>query len=146
MVAGLCAIDARDLMRRFDDVQPESMIGSWIAACSRTGAEVARAVADDGYLKVYNVDRDGVIWRESTIKGSALAQASFRPPVTRATAERLLGGVIDRAKAFNADESHLVDITELVSSRRRMPHDRRGLCGATRTFQARPHATDCPWS
>ena len=35
-------------------------------------------------------------------------------PITRATAERLLAGVIDRAKRFNADESHLIDITELV--------------------------------
>ena len=53
-------------------------------------------------------------WWESTIKGSALAQASFSRPITRATAERLLAGVIDRAKGFNADESHLIDITELV--------------------------------
>lgn len=53
-------------------------------------------------------------WWESTIKGSALAQASFARPVTRATAERLLAGVIDRAKRFNADGSHLIDIADLV--------------------------------
>jgi len=49
-VADLPATDARELMRRFDDVRPE----------------------------------------------------------------RLLAGVIDRAKRFNADESHLIAITELV--------------------------------
>ena len=113
-IAGLPAADARELMRRFDDVQPESLIGSWIDTGSRTGAEVARAFADDGYLTVYNVDRDGVTWWESTVKGSALAQASFGRPITRATAGRLLAGVIERAKGFNADESHLIDINELV--------------------------------
>lgn len=64
-VAGLLATDARDLMRRFDDVQPESMIGTWADTGSRTGAKVACAF-------------------------------------------------IDRAKAFNADGAHLIDITELV--------------------------------
>ncbi len=113
-VAGLPATDARELMRHFDDVQPESMIGSWIDTGSRTGAEVARAFEDAGYLKLHMVGRDGETWWESTIKGSALAQASFSRPITRAAAERLLAGVIDRAKRFNADESHLIDITELV--------------------------------
>ena len=101
-------------MRRYDDAAPESMIGSWIDTGSRTGAEVARAFADAGYLELHMVDRDGETWWVSTIKGSALAQASFSRPITRATAERLLAGVIDRAKRFNADESHLIDITELV--------------------------------
>ena len=101
-------------MRRFDDAQPESMIGSWIDTGSRTGAEVARAFADAGYLELQMVGGDGETWWVSTIKGSALAQASFSRPITRVTAERLLTGVIDRAKRFNADESHLIDITELV--------------------------------
>jgi hypothetical protein len=61
-VAGLPATDARDLMRRFDDAQPESMIGSWIDTGTRTGAEVARAFAGAGYLKSYRVDRDGETW------------------------------------------------------------------------------------
>ena len=113
-VADLPAADARELMRRFGDVQPESLIGSRIDTGSRTGAEVARAFAADGYLAVYDVDRDGVTWWESTVRGSALAQASFGRPITRATAERLLAGVIERAKGFNADKSHLIDITELV--------------------------------
>jgi len=60
------------------------------------------------------VGGDGGTWWVSTTKGSALAQASFSRPITRATAERLLAGVIDLAKRFNADESHLIDITELV--------------------------------
>lgn len=106
--------DARDLLRHFDDAQPEDLIGSWIDIDSRTGAQVARAFEDAGYLQLHSVDGHGETWWESTIKGGALAQASFNRPITRKTAERLLAGVIDRAKRFNADESHLTDITELV--------------------------------
>lgn len=36
------------------------------------------------------------------------------PPITRATAERHLACVIDRARSFNADGSHVIEIAELV--------------------------------
>ena len=45
-VADLPATDARELMRRFDDAAPESVIGSWIHTGSRTGAEIASAFED----------------------------------------------------------------------------------------------------
>jgi hypothetical protein len=112
-VVGLPGADARKLMRRFGDAQPESRIGSWIDIGSRTGREVALAFADAGYLRAAHV-HDGETYWETTIKGNALAQASFGRPITRATAERHLTGVIDRAKIFNADGSHLIDIAELV--------------------------------
>lgn len=112
-IAGLSATDARVLMRHFRDGQPESRIGSWIDTGSRTGAEVARAFEDAGYLTV-SVVHDGETYWEATIKGNALAQASFGPPITRARAEGHLAGVIDRAQRFNADGSHVIDIAELV--------------------------------
>jgi hypothetical protein len=107
-VAGLPGVDARRLMRRFGDAQPESMIGYWIDIGSRTDTEVARAFADAGYLRAAHV-HDGETYWETTIKGNALAQASFGRPITRATAERHLAGVVDRAESFNADGSHLID-------------------------------------
>jgi hypothetical protein len=112
-VAGIPATDARKLMRRFGDAQPESRIGSWVDTGSRTGTEVARAFADAGYLRVSAVYDAEAYW-ETTIQGNALAQARFGRPITRATAERHLAGVIGRAKKFNADGSHVVDIAELV--------------------------------
>jgi predicted nucleotidyltransferase len=113
-VADLPATDARELMRRFGNAQPESAISYWIDTGSRTDTEVARALADAGYLREYLVDNDGQTWWETTIKGNALAQASFGRPITRATAQRHLAAVIERAHRFNADESHLIEITELV--------------------------------
>ena len=112
-IAGIPATDARALMRRFGDPQPESRIGSWIDTGIRTSTEIARTFQDAGYLRV-SVVHDGQTYWETTIRGNALAQASFGRPITRATADRHLAGVIDRAKRFNADESHLVDITELI--------------------------------
>ena len=101
-------------MRSFGAAQPESEISYCIDTGSRTDAEVARALADAGYLRVHIVDHDGETWWETTIAGNALAQASFGRPITRAVAQRNLSGVIDRAQTFNADGSHLIDISELV--------------------------------
>lgn len=112
-VVGLPATDARELMRRLGDAQPESRIASWIDTGNRTNTEVARAFADAGYLRV-RITHDGEPWWETTTKGNALAQASFGRPITRATAQRHLTGVIERAQEFNSDESHLIDITEIV--------------------------------
>jgi hypothetical protein len=113
-VADLPATDARKLMRRFGDAQPESMISSLIDTGNRTDAEVASALADAGYLSVHSIDQDGQTWWEATIQGNALGQASFAKPISRATAEHLLAGVIERAQTFNADGSHVVDIVEVV--------------------------------
>src|SRR5665811_561799 len=71
-VAGIPATDARKLMRRFGDAQPESRIGSWVDTGSRTGTEVARAFADAGYLRVSAVYDAEAYW-ETTIQGNALA-------------------------------------------------------------------------
>jgi len=47
-------------------------------------------------------------------QGHALANASFGKPISRATAMRLLGQVIERARACNADPARLLTVTEIV--------------------------------
>lgn len=44
----------------------------------------------------------GLVWI-TTLRGSALAGASFLKPITREKAETLLAEVLDRATAYNAD-------------------------------------------
>ena len=61
---------------------------------------LARAAGDD--------------WWVTTVKGNALANASFGKPISRATATRLLPEVIDRAHGYNADPSRLLTITEII--------------------------------
>ena len=53
-------------------------------------------------------------WWATTVKGNALANASFGKPISRATATRLLGQVIERARAYNADPAPLLTVTEIV--------------------------------
>ena len=53
-------------------------------------------------------------WWTTTVKGNALANASFGKPISRATATRLLGQVIERARAYNADPARLLTVTEIV--------------------------------
>jgi predicted nucleotidyltransferase len=53
-------------------------------------------------------------WWITTVKGNALANASFGKPVSRATAARLLAEVIERARSCNAGPARLLTITEIV--------------------------------
>ena len=53
-------------------------------------------------------------WWATTVKGNALANASFGKPISRATATRLLGQVIERARAYNPDPARLLTVTEIV--------------------------------
>jgi hypothetical protein len=113
-IAGLPAQASRELMRRFRSAQPEGIISVCIEPDGRSDAEIAQALATEGWLKINVDDIDGEAWWETTTRGNALAQASFGRPITRATAARHLAAVIERAEAFNADSTHLVEIAELV--------------------------------
>lgn len=100
-------------MRRFRGAQPESIISYWVSD-NRPDAAVARSLAAEGFLAVHEEDVDGEAWWETTTKGNALAQASFGRPITRKTAERHLAETVERARVYNADPNHLLDIAELV--------------------------------
>lgn len=113
-IAGLPAASARELMRRFRASQPEGVISEWIETDERSDATIARDLAAEGWLQVNVEDLDGEAWWETTTKGNALAQASLGKPITRATAARHLASVIERTRTFNADDTHLVELAELV--------------------------------
>jgi predicted nucleotidyltransferase len=114
LIAGLPAPVAREVMRLFDRELPERLLGACVEGDKRKPSEIAQALAGEGLLAFDHTGADGEAWWKPTVKGSALAQASFRPPVTRATAERLLKEVIDRARRFNAVPGHVIEIAELI--------------------------------
>jgi hypothetical protein len=113
-VCGIPAPVARTLLRRIG-------IHSWY----RAGAEEALAklgvpnpalAIDDliqgGMIAVAGVD-DGEEALGVTTRGSAVAMASFGRPITRATADRLLAGLLERARAYNGDASKPLFIRRL---------------------------------
>jgi len=87
-VLGLSPDAARDQMRAFE------------AAGFVERRDIETAAGDD--------------WWITTIKGNALAQASFGKPISRATAMRHLTQVIERARSYNADPARLLTIAEIA--------------------------------
>lgn len=113
-IAVLPAPIAREVMRLFDRALPEHLLGYCVKDDDREFHDIAQALASEGLLEFDHTDADGEGWWRPTVKGSALAQASLRPPILRATAQRLLKEVIERAQCFNAAPGHLIEIAELV--------------------------------
>jgi predicted nucleotidyltransferase len=75
---------------------------------------LADALEAEGLFHRHREGGDGQVWWETTIEGNALAQASFRRPISRATAKRHLESVIERAQAYNADDKHIFEIVQIV--------------------------------
>jgi predicted nucleotidyltransferase len=110
VVCGLPAAQAREVMRLYGTPKPQHLLSGWVEDVD----SLARALETEGWFQVRHVAADGEVWWETTIRGNALAQASFRRPISRATAERHLKSVIERAEAYNADEKYIYEIVQIV--------------------------------
>ena len=114
-ICGLAAPAARQLMRAYFDGRPVEVARDILGVSQDAARNQMRAFEAAGY-----VERGGLAhaagddWWATTVKGNALANASFGKPISRATATRLLGQVIDRARAYNADPARLLTVTEIV--------------------------------
>ena len=64
---------------------------------------VFAALEAGGYLERLDVEDPGYVWWETTTLGNALAMASFGKPISRKTADRLVGGLVDHAREYNAE-------------------------------------------
>jgi predicted nucleotidyltransferase len=69
-------------------------------------------MSKDGYLERDEDGISGARWR-TTIKGNALAQASAAAAVSRKTADRAVGALLERVRQVNTDEK-LAYIVEQV--------------------------------
>ncbi|SCX38853.1 hypothetical protein SAMN03159343_0521 [Klenkia marina] len=84
----------------------------------RDVAEVEVALTrlvEAGYLRVI-ADRDGSgqEFHTSEDTGGGLANASFQKPISRARAQVLLEGVLERTRAYNADDTKPLRISEVA--------------------------------
>jgi len=114
MIAGLDATTVRDLMRSLRNPGTLQFVQSRIPR----GVAAASAVAELknlGYLQLEDgTAHAGEDWWVTRTLGNALAMASFAKPISRATAERLLAGLLERTKAWNANPDRLVSIDEVI--------------------------------
>lgn len=74
-----------------------------------------RKLEDAGFLERRNGSRpDQEDEWNTTVAGGALTMAKFLRPITRARAENLLTGVLERAASYDADEEKPYVISEIV--------------------------------
>jgi len=114
-ICGLAAPTARQLMRAYYDDRPVEVACDVLGVNQDAARDQMRAFEAAGYVERSGLAHGKGEWWATTVKGNALANASFGKPVSRATAMRLLGQVIDRARAYNADPSRLLTVTEIVA-------------------------------
>jgi hypothetical protein len=114
-ICGLAVPAARQLMRAYFDDRPVEVACDILGVSQDAARDQMRTFEAAGYAERGGLAHGaGDNWWATTVKGNALAHASFGKPISRATATRLLGQVIERARAYNADPGRLLTVTEIV--------------------------------
>lgn len=109
MIAGFPAIAIRQLMRETLGRQISLRWVKEVLSCSEpTASRVLADLEREGFITTINGHF------EPSLKGSALAQATAATPLLRATAERLVSEVVERAKLINADDDWAYRVAKLV--------------------------------
>jgi hypothetical protein len=113
IVAGIPAVLARDVLKYFRAREHPMGVAEPLLKGSGVDIEAAfRALEAEGYVRVCNEYRGETVWT-NTIKGNALSMASLGKPIARSTADRLLAGMLDRARAYNADAGKILYVDRL---------------------------------
>jgi hypothetical protein len=115
IIAGLPAPVARSLARLFRGFEFVQEVGDSLLlknGIDNTDAVFA-ALEERCYFEKVEVDREGYVWWQTTTLGNALAMASFGKPISRRTAERLIAGMLDRAREYNADPARPLYVERL---------------------------------
>lgn len=102
-------------MRAYYDDRPVEVACDVLGVSQDTARDQMRAFEAAGYIEPRRIGHSASDeWWVTTVKGNALANASFGKPVSRATATHLLTQVIERARVYNADPARLLTVTEIV--------------------------------
>jgi predicted nucleotidyltransferase len=114
-ICGLAAPTARKLMRAYYTEHPVEVASGILGTSQGAARDQMHAFEAAGYIvRTELAGAAGEEWWATTVKGNALANASFGRPVSRATATRLLAEVIERARSYNAEPARLLTITEIA--------------------------------
>jgi hypothetical protein len=113
-IAGLPAPTARSLVRLFrGGTFVQEVADSLLSSNGVDAAVVFARMEEAGHLVRADIDDDTYTWWETTTLGNALAMASFGKPIRRRTAERLVAGLLERARKYNADSDKPLYIERL---------------------------------
>jgi hypothetical protein len=115
VICGVPALAARELMLRYCCARPAESACGVLGVCRAAARDRLARFEAAGYLVRANSESpvSGAMWLTTSL-GSALAQASFGRPVSRATAGRHLEQVVARARAYNADPGRLLTIAKIT--------------------------------
>jgi hypothetical protein len=115
LVAGVEPELARSIARSCHDRWSElDQIAYEVRVAPSDLAPLATQLEQAGFLEGRPASRSGQREWNTTLAGGALTMASFLKPISRAKAEVLLAGVLERASAYNADETKPHLITEIA--------------------------------
>jgi hypothetical protein len=99
-IAGYPAVQIRQLMRETVGHSITLRYVRKVLQCSDSAASgVLNLLQKDGFIDSLRGNLG------TSTKGSALAMATAAPPLRRETAARLIAGLVERARALNADDS-----------------------------------------
>src|SRR5680860_194740 len=84
---------------------PTPVVATWSRVSPDEADELLARLAAAGFLerRVRQWDGESHVEWATTVRGGALANASFLKPMTREKAQWLLDGVLERATTYNAD-------------------------------------------
>ncbi|WP_433235032.1 hypothetical protein [Actinomadura nitritigenes] len=101
-------------MREYFSEGPVERASQVLGVEHATALRCLEAFEAAGYLRRSEEDSLQGAWWETTIRGNALAQASFGKPIKRATADRHLAQVVERARVYNADPARLLTVGRIA--------------------------------
>lgn len=114
-IAGVGVLDIRRLMRLVRDNAFSYGRVSEVLAISKPAAQaLVDELVERGYAKRVTMMSKEVPAFETTLSGNASALATAARPVHRATAERVLGELLERVAAVNSDEYFLYKVDEVL--------------------------------
>ena len=101
-IAGRPALETRRLLRELARYEPftRDEVVRWEAMTPRVAARRLNALTAEGYLELERVAGYPRPRWALTRKGHALRIAHATKPITRATADRIVAGVLARARAL----------------------------------------------
>lgn len=114
-IADIDIVQVRDALRQVKD---RSFLCNFLAErldlAEGAGARLHEALVDLGYLERDPRGPAEDVWWQLTVKGNALTNATAAKPVKRATAERALDGLLERAREVNDDAAFVFQVDEIV--------------------------------